>query len=192
MLAVATLANELSLAIHRMTRRMRQQHPTDDDLTLTHLFPGHHLAGRPDHGWRVGDPGSGPPSVDHSGARRAGERGCGHPQKQPVGWPPSARGDYRRRRTADGELHSSPAGVAEPAAGRSAAQGPRDVGSGGRHPEPARGPLSSPRSRSRCRRPSTRQLPSRPADNRPALNNRVGSGVPDLAVRWAGPEASRK
>lgn len=33
---IAPLANELRLAIHRMTRRLRQQHP-DDDLTLTQL-----------------------------------------------------------------------------------------------------------------------------------------------------------
>jgi DNA-binding MarR family transcriptional regulator len=33
---VASLANELRLSIHRMTRRMRQQHP-DHDLTLTQI-----------------------------------------------------------------------------------------------------------------------------------------------------------
>ncbi len=33
---VAPLANELRLAIHRMTRRLRQQHPTHD-LTLTQI-----------------------------------------------------------------------------------------------------------------------------------------------------------
>ena len=33
---IAPLANELRLAIHRMTRRLRQQHP-DDELTLTQL-----------------------------------------------------------------------------------------------------------------------------------------------------------
>lgn len=33
---VAPLANELRLAIHRMTRRMRQQHPSHD-LTLTQI-----------------------------------------------------------------------------------------------------------------------------------------------------------
>ena len=33
---VAPLANELRLAIHRLTRRLRQQHP-DNDLTLTQI-----------------------------------------------------------------------------------------------------------------------------------------------------------
>src|ERR1700712_2735432 len=33
---VASLAQELRLSIHRMTRRMRQQHP-DHDLTLTQI-----------------------------------------------------------------------------------------------------------------------------------------------------------
>jgi len=33
---VASLANELRLAIHRVTRRLRQQHPTHD-LTLTQI-----------------------------------------------------------------------------------------------------------------------------------------------------------
>ncbi len=33
---VSSLANELRLAIHRLTRRLRQQHP-NDDLTLTQI-----------------------------------------------------------------------------------------------------------------------------------------------------------